>query len=92
MNIKETKEQIKNTVTAYLTRDQFGRYIIPPHKQRPVFLMEPPGIGKTAIMEQVASELGIGLLSYSMTHHTRQSALGLPLIKHVNYLGEEYDV
>ncbi len=53
--------------------------------------MRPPGIGKTAIMEQVASELGIGLFSYSMTHHTRQSALGLPLIKHVSYFGEEYD-
>jgi hypothetical protein len=92
MNIKEAKEQIKNAVTAYLTKDELGRYIIPPHKQRPVFLMGPPGIGKTAIMEQIASELGIGLLSYSMTHHTRQSALGLPLIKHVNYQGEEFDV
>ncbi len=92
MNIKEAKEQIKNAVTAYLTKDDLGRYIIPPHKQRPVFLMGPPGIGKTAIMEQIASELGIGLLSYSMTHHTRQSALGLPLIKHVKYQGEEFDV
>lgn len=92
MNIKEAKEQIKHAVTAYLTKDELGRYIIPPHKQRPIFLMGPPGIGKTAIMEQVASELGIGLLSYSMTRHTRQSALGLPIIKHVNYFGEEYDI
>ncbi|MBR1528351.1 MAG: AAA family ATPase [Oscillospiraceae bacterium] len=92
MNIKDAKEQIKNAVTAYLTQDELGRYIIPPHKQRPVFLMGPPGIGKTAIMEQIASELGIGLLSYSMTHHTRQSALGLPLIKHATYQGKEYDV
>ncbi len=92
MNIKDAKEQIKNAVTAYLTKDELGRYIIPPHKQRPVFLMGPPGIGKTAIMEQIASELGIGLLSYSMTHHTRQSALGLPLIKHTTYQGKEYDV
>lgn len=92
MNIKEAKEQIKNAVTAYLTKDELGRYIIPPHKQRPVFLMGPPGIGKTAIMEQISSELGIGLLSYSMTHHTRQSALGLPLIKHTTYQGKEYDV
>ncbi|MFQ9075209.1 MAG: AAA family ATPase [Lachnospiraceae bacterium] len=87
MNIHEAKEQIKNAVTAYLTKDDLGRYVIPPQKQRPIFLMGPPGVGKTAIMEQVASELGIGLLSYSMTHHTRQSALGLPLIKHVNYQG-----
>ncbi|MDE8718926.1 ATPase, partial [[Eubacterium] siraeum] len=33
-----------------------------------------------------------GLLSYSMTHHTRQSALGLPFIVHKNYGGKEYDV
>ncbi|MCR5120893.1 MAG: AAA family ATPase [Ruminococcus sp.] len=92
MNIKEAKEQIKNTVTAYLTKNQSGRYMIPPQKQRPVFLMGPPGIGKTAIMEQIASELGIGLLSYSMTHHTRQSALGLPIIKQVEFDGVEYDI
>ena len=78
MNIKEAKEQIKNAMTAYFTKDQFGGYVIPIEKQRPIFLMGPPGIGKTAIMEQVASELGVGLVSYSMTHHTRQSALGLP--------------
>ena len=29
----------------------------------------------TPIMEQIAQELGIALVSYSMTHHTRQSAL-----------------
>ena len=92
MNIKEAKEQIKNTVTAYLTKNERGRYMIPPYKQRPIFLMGPPGIGKTAIMEQIASELGIGLLSYSMTHHTRQSALGLPVIKQVNYGGVDYDI
>ncbi len=92
MTIKEAKEQIKYAVTAYLTKDELGRYMIPPHKQRPVFLMGPPGIGKTAIMEQISAELGIGLLSYSMTHHTRQSALGLPLIKQATYQGKEYDV
>jgi len=92
MNIKDAKNQIKNAVTAYLTKDELGRYVIPPHKQRPIFLMGPPGIGKTAIMEQVASELGIGLLSYSMTHHTRQSALGLPLIKQMEFDGKTYDI
>lgn len=53
MNIKEAKEQIKNTVKSYLTKDELGRYIIPTHKQRPVFLIGPPGIGKTAIMERL---------------------------------------
>ena len=69
MNIKEAKEQIKNAMTAYFTKDETGGYAIPVEKQRPVFLIGPPGIGKTAIMEQVASEMGVGLLSYSMTPH-----------------------
>ncbi len=40
----------------------------------------------------VAQELGIALVSYSMTHHTRQSALGLPFITHKNYKGMEFDI
>ena len=92
MNIKQAKEQIKNTMTAYFTKDERGNYIVPLHKQRPIFLMGPPGIGKTAIIEQVAGELGVGVLSYSMTHHTRQSALGLPYIAQKNYGGKEYRV
>ena len=92
MNIKEAKQQIKNAMTAYFTKNEFGDYVIPIEKQRPIFLMGAPGIGKTAIMEQVASELNVGLVSYSMTHHTRQSALGLPFIVKKNYGGVEYDV
>jgi hypothetical protein len=92
MNIKEAKEQIQNAMRAYFTKDRFGNYLIPIERQRPVFLMGPPGIGKTAIMEQVASELNVGLVSYSMTHHTRQSALGLPFIEKKMYGGTEYSV
>ena len=87
MNIKQAKEQIKNAMTAYFTKDDAGEYMMPAHQQRPIFLMGPPGVGKTAIMEQVASEMGVALLSYSMTHHTRQSALGLPFIVHKSYQG-----
>ena len=92
MNIKEAKEQIRNAITAYFSKDAFGNYEIPIERQRPVFLMGPPGIGKTAIMEQIAAELGVGLVSYSMTHHTRQSALGLPYIEKKLYGGQEYSV
>lgn len=92
MNIKEAKEQIKNAMTAYFSKNEFGEYEIPVEKQRPVFLMGPPGIGKTAIMEQIAQEMGVGLVSYSMTHHTRQSALGLPFISQKKYGGQEYAV
>lgn len=92
MNIAEAKLQIKNAMTAYFSKDEFGNFIIPPEAQRPVFLMGPPGIGKTAVMKQIAQELGVGLVSYSMTHHTRQSALGLPVIVRKNYGGEEHSV
>ena len=92
MNIKEAKEQIKNAMTAYFSKDEFGNYRIPIERQRPIFLIGAPGIGKTAIMEQIAQELEVGLVSYSMTHHTRQSALGLPFISRKNYGGTEYDV
>lgn len=92
MNIKEAKTQIKNAIKAYFTKDEFGNYQIPIERQRPVFLMGPPGIGKTAIMEQIASDLGVALVSYSMTHHTRQSALGLPFIEKKVYDGQEYSV
>ena len=92
MNIKEAKEQIKNAITAYFTKNEYGEYVIPLERQRPIFLMGPPGIGKTAIMEQIASELGVGLVAYSMTHHTRQSALGLPFIQTKTYGGKEYSV
>lgn len=92
MNIKQAKEYIKNSVSLYLKKDEFGDYRVPVVRQRPIFLLGAPGIGKTAIMEQIAQELGIALVAYSMTHHTRQSALGLPFIEKKNYGGKEYSV
>ena len=71
MNIKDAKEEIRNAIYTYFTKNEYGEYEIPIEKQRPVFLMGPPGIGKTAVMEQIAQELGVGLVSYSMSHHTR---------------------
>lgn len=88
MNIKEAKEEIVRSVKIYLDKDEFGEYNIPYMKQRPIFMIGAPGIGKTAIMEQIASELDIALVSYSMTHHTRQSALGLPFIEEKQYDGK----
>lgn len=92
MNIKQAKDQIKQAVSAYRMKNEFGEPVIPVERQRPIFMIGSPGIGKTAIMEQIAQEMGIGLVSYSMTHHTRQSALGLPFIVHKSYRGKEYDV
>ena len=53
--------------------------------------MGPPGIGKTAILSQLAQEEHVGLVCYTMTHHTRQSALGLPFIVHEEFEGLEYE-
>lgn len=91
MNITQAKKQVKDTIEAYLATDESGRPLLDVSRQRPVFLVGAPGIGKTAIMSQIAAELGIGLVSYSMTHHTRQSALGLPFIVHEHYKDFEYE-
>ena len=80
MDIQQAIGQGEGAVRAYVAKDGRGLPLIPTHMQRPVFLYGPPGVGKTAIVAQVASELGINLVSYSITHHTRQSALGLPYI------------
>lgn len=90
MNIKEAKIEITNTLRAYHRRDERGRSLFPLLRQRPILLMGPPGIGKTAIMEQIAREEDVGLVAYTMTHHTRQSAIGLPRIEKRSYedLGE----
>ena len=92
MNIKQAKEEIKHTVQAYLSKDAFGEYKIPAVRQRPVLLIGPPGIGKTQIMEQIARECEIGLVAYTITHHTRQSAVGLPFITEEQYDGKTYSV
>lgn len=92
MNIKKAKEDIKNTVRAYLKKNDYGQYRIPSIRQRPVLLMGPPGIGKTQIMQQIAQECNIGLVAYTITHHTRQSAVGLPFIKEKTFEGKSYSV
>ena len=92
MNIKRAKQEIRDSIEAYLAKDEFGEYRIPAIRQRPILLMGPPGIGKTQVMEQIARECGIALVSYTITHHTRQSAVGLPFIVKKNYGEEEFSV
>ena len=92
MNIKQAKQEIKNAIRAYLARDEFGQYRIPVVRQRPILLMGPPGIGKTQIMEQIAAETGVALVAYTITHHTRQSALGLPFIVERTFAGRTVSV
>jgi len=90
MNIQQAKQEIIHTLRAYLAKDETGSYTFPTVRQRPILLMGPPGIGKTAIMEQISQACGVGLVAYTMTHHTRQSAIGLPHIVERNYNGESF--
>lgn len=92
MNIKRAKQEIKDSIQAYLLKNEYGEYEIPVIRQRPILLIGPPGIGKTQIMEQIAQECKIGLVSYTITHHTRQSAIGLPFISKKEFGGTEYAV
>ncbi len=92
MNIKEAKLEISNTLKVYHEKDENGDYLYPLVRQRPILLMGPPGIGKTAIMEQIAKENQVGLVSYTITHHTRQSAVGLPRIREKSYDGIQTSV
>ena len=92
MDIKRAKKEIRDSIEAYLAKDEFGDYMIPQIRQRPILLMGPPGIGKTQVMEQVAKECKVALVAYTITHHTRQSAVGLPFIEKKVYSGKEYSV
>lgn len=92
MNIQEAKDCVRQAVSAYLDRDPAGNYVIPRARQRPIVIMGAPGLGKTAIMSQVAAELGIGFVGYAMTHHTRQSAIGLPMIEDREFGGERVPI
>lgn len=92
MNILQAKNEIKNTVKAYLSKNSFGEYEIESKNQRPLLLIGPPGIGKTQIMEQISKECQIGLVSYTITHHTRQSAVGLPFIQEKEFQGKTYSI
>lgn len=92
MNILQAKNEIKNTAQAYLSKNSFGEYEIESKNQRPLLLIGPPGIGKTQIMEQISKECQIGLVSYTITHHTRQSAVGLPFIQEKEFQGKTYSI
>ena len=92
MNILQAKNEIKNTVQAYLSKNSFGEYEIESKNQRPLLLIGLPGIGKTQIMEQISKECQIGLVSYTITHHTRQSAVGLPFIQEKEFQGKTYSI
>lgn len=78
--ISEAKDELFRILESYSAKGPDGSYLIPEVYRMPVYLVSPPGLGKTQIAEQVAGECGIGFVSYSLVHHTRNSLLGLPVI------------
>ena len=92
MDIKRAKQEIETTVRAYLAKDDGDNYRIPAMRQRPLLLMGPPGVGKTQIVEQAAQACGVALVAYTITHHTRQSAVGLPFIRQKDIDGKTRSV
>ena len=91
MNIKRAKEEIEHTVKAYLAKDALAN-TPSRHPPAPHPADGPPGIGKTQVMEQAARECGVALVAYTITHHTRQSAVGLPFIRQRSYGGRDVSV
>lgn len=88
VSVAKASETLRTICTTYLEKNEDGSYVIPVNRQRPVMLIGPAGIGKTDVPRQVAEEMGLGFVSYSITHHTRQSALGLPKIVDRTYGNE----
>ena len=92
MDIKRAKQEIKDAVEAYLLKDAFGEYRIPAIRQRPILLMGPPGIGKTQVMEQIAKEMKIGLVSYTITSSHETECSGAAVFREKEYGGRTYSV
>ena len=74
MNIKKAKEDIKNTVRAYLKKNRLRtvQYSLYPPASH-VINGGLPESAKTQIMQQIAQECNIGLVAYTITqpHQTK---------------------
>lgn len=78
VTVQQARKTLSQAARIYFRKDRLGRYAINRRRARPLCLLGPAGIGKTEIVRQVAEEQGLAFLSYSITHHTRQSLIGLP--------------
>ena len=87
VTIAQAKDTILQAADLYFAQDQRGRYRMERRRARPVCLMGPAGVGKTEIVRQAAQEKNLAFLSYSITHHTRQSIIGLPRLIQGNVEG-----
>ncbi len=87
--IAEAKEEIRKGIIAYYAVGADGNYRYSMVHRMPFYLEGPPGIGKTEVVRQLAEDLSIGFVSFSVTHHTRNSLIGLPVISELSD-GEKY--
>jgi len=87
--VEEAKNAVKEGIKGYLHKDANGTYLMKERNRLPFYLEGAPGIGKTELVGQTAEELGIGFVSFSLVHHTRNSLLGLPVIENLPQ-GEKY--
>ncbi len=92
MNLSEVKETVKSVLTVYFEKDKDGYYLVPPERQRPILLLGDPGVGKTEGVSQVAKELKVGFVEIHLSHHTRQSAIGLPRIVESEFGGVSEEI
>ena len=83
MNINQAKTHIKNAITAYFAKNEYGEPVISTERQRPVFLMGPPGIGKTAVMAQISAELNIGRVFNDAPHPSKRTGSAAYLSKNI---------
>lgn len=80
VTLNKAASEVEAGIRSYLEKDKNGKYLIPEINRIPFYLEGPPGIGKTQMVREISERLGIGFVSLSVTHHTRNSVLGLPVI------------
>ena len=88
MNIKQAKDYIKTSVQIYLKKDDFGEYRIPIVRQRPVFLLGAPGVGKTAIVDGIAQRIVDGCVPENIAGKRLVSLDMSGLVANSKYRGE----
>lgn len=90
--VEEAKREIKDSIEIYLEKREDGTYCMPEVNRLPFYLQGAPGVGKTEMSRQIAEEMGIGFVALSVTHHTRNTVLGLPVVENLKEKDSKYTV